>query len=287
MTAPPDGRARRRVLFWSVLLLTVGTILAAIVWPAPRPPTYEGKTVEDWLLLLDLDTARSAERDRAWTALARMGAAALPDLERILSQRSNKRPQWWKGYMIRLHLKKPDALLPHERIYRATRAVYILAESGKVDTRSLVPHLAFHFTNSNYTECPRALANSGDEGISVLTNLLFTGRDAIRDEAAYGLYFAKKKPQAISALLRAATVETNRSLRANALGYLRGSGAPAEKAVPVALESLRSEDAYTRWQAAGLLADYRSIDQVDKALEAAANDPDERVRKAAARPQRR
>jgi len=289
MTGPPDGRAKRRVLRWAVLLFVVGAVVAVTFWPAPKRPSYEGKTVEQWLLQLDPNFARSAEHDRAWTALARMGTNALPDLERILGQRLNERREWWKGWMIHLHLTKPDPLPPHERISRATRAAYMLAERAKVDIRPLLPQLTFHFTNANFAEFPRALANCGDEGISVLTNFLFTGHDALRNHAAYGLHFdfVKKKPQAISALLRAATTETNRILRANALNSLRGTGAPAEEVVPLALELLRSEDAYSRWQAAGLLVDYRSIDEVDKALGAAANDSDERVRKAAARPVRR
>jgi hypothetical protein len=184
--------------------------------------------------------------------------------------------------MIHLRLTKPDPMPPKEQVFRATRAACRLAESGKVDIRSLLPHLTFHFTNSHYGEFSRALATCGDEGIAVLTNFLFTG-DAFRSEAALGLRFAKKNPLAISALLRAATVETNRTLRANILNYLRGSRAPAEQAVPLGLQLLRSEDAYTRSRAAGLLAEYRSIDEVDKALEAAANDPDEDVRRAAAR----
>ena len=59
---------------------------------------------------------------------------------------------------------------------------------------------------------------------------------------------------AMEELLRSANSETNAALRANALGYLRDSKGPAEILVPLGLRFIRSEDAYARWQAAGLLA---------------------------------
>jgi hypothetical protein len=256
-------------------------MLAAICLASPKRPTYEGKTVEEWLRLCN-PTVRT-EDDPAWTALTRMGAAALPDLERILSQRPNKRSELWKGWMIRLNLARPEPFGAHELNYRAARAAYILAENSDVDVRPLLHELIFHFTNSTYGEFSHALARAGDEGFSVLTNYVMSDQPRLRDEAASALRFLRNKPQAIAALLRVATLETNRSLRANALGYLKGSGAMADEVVPLALESLRSEDGYMRWQAADLLLDYRSIAEVSKALQTATNDPDPLVRRVAAR----
>jgi hypothetical protein len=290
MSAPPAGRARRRVLLWSVLLLTVGAVVAAMFWPAPKRPTYEGKTVEELLAMLELGSGARADGFDSRLALIRMGAAAVPDLARILSERPSK----WRGFwhdckaVLRLSGSQPDpSMVLHDLKFRAVRASCILAENANGDIRLLIPQLSFLAKTTDLTEANRALASAGDEGISVLTNLLFTGDARLRNDAAWGLHHVKRRPQVISAFLRDATVETNQILRANALGYLRGSGAPAEKTVPLGLEFLRSEDAYTRWQAAGFLADYRSIDEVDKALEAATNDPDERVRGAATRRARR
>ena len=284
MTGPPDGRAKRRVLRRAVLLLAVGAVLALIFWPAPKCATYEGKAAEEWLRLCD--PTRTMEDDPAWNALVRMGTDALPDLERILGRRPNSLRDYWKGWMIHLHLARPDPLPVHEWNYRAARAAYILAERGNVDIRPLLPVLTFHFTNSTYGEFSRALASAGDEGISVLTNYVLSDQLRLRNEAASALRFVRNKPQAIAALLRVATFETNRSWQANALLYLQGSGAPAAEVVPLALQFLRSEDAYTRWAAAELLVDYRSITEVRNTLKGALNDPDEHVRKAAARARR-
>jgi hypothetical protein len=284
MSATAEPRAKRREGLIAILLLAFALLLAVLFWPRPQPATYEGKTVDEWLLQLDPNVAREKEHDRARIALERMGTNALPDLERILSQRPNKRREWWKGWLVRFHLSKPDTLLPHEWNYRAARAAYMIAESGNVDIRRLLPHLSYHFTNSNYGEFSRALTRAGDEGISVLTNYVLSDHQRYRDDAASALSHVNRKPQAFAALIRVATLESNRSLRANALLYLRGSKAPADQVVPLTLQFLRSDDAYTRRMAAGLLADYRSLAEVSNALHRALSDPDENVRRAASYP---
>lgn len=256
-------------MLWAVLLLTVGAVLAAMFWPAPKRPTYEGKTVEEWLLQLDPRSGHSVEYERAWYALARMDATALPEIERILSQRPNKWRERWNGWKVRLHLAKPEPWQPLEQMDRAGWAAYLLADCGKVDISPLLPHLTFHATNLGPAGIWRAIASAGDEGISVLTNLVFTGELPMRLNAAWGLQFVRQKPQAIAALLRSAKIETNSPARASILGYLAGSGAPADEAVPLGLRLLRSEDVDTRWQATCLLADYRSIVEVSNALQAA------------------
>ncbi len=281
-TAEPLAKRRERLI--AILLFAFAMLLAVWFWPRPQPATYEGKTVDEWLLQLDPDVARKKEHDRARIALERMGTNSLPDLERILSQRPNKQWGWWKGLMVRFHLSKPDALLPHEWNSRAARAAYMIAESGDVNIRRLLPHLSFHFTNSNFGEFSRALARVGDDGISVLTNYVLSDHQRYRDDAASALRHVHRKPQAIAALIRVATLESNRSLRANALSYLQGSKAPADQVVPLTLQLLRSEHAYTRRMAAGLLADYRSFPEVSNALHRALSDPDESVRRAASYP---
>jgi hypothetical protein len=43
---------------------------------------------------------------------------------------------------------------------------------------------ALPLTNGNYaSEAPRTLAHAGNEGIAVLTNLVSTGADPVRDQA--------------------------------------------------------------------------------------------------------
>jgi hypothetical protein len=187
-----------------------------------------------------------------------------------------------KGYAIRFGLAQPDPITWHEEQARASRAAYQVAERG-VDIRPLIPYLHFHFTNGNYaSEIPRTLARAGTEGIALLTNLVITGDRRVRDEAGWGLHFVAQEPMAFEALIRSANTETDPSLRANALGYLRRSKGPPEILVPLGLQFMSSDDAYARWQAASFLARYMQIDEARKALEKATNDPDQRVRSTAA-----
>ena len=285
MTGPPDGRAKRRVLRRPIRLLLVGAVLAAIFWFAPKRPTYEGKTAEEWLLMLELDSGARADNFDAHEALIRIGAAALPELERILSRRPNKWRDGWNGWKARLRFAASPPL--HEQQFRAIRATFILAESGNVDIRPLLPQLTFHARNAEQSEAFRALARAGEEGISVLTNLLFTGDVDVRRDASWGLHFVNKKSQATAALLRSATVETNFRARAEAFRALSSSGAQADQVVPLGLRLLGSEDGYTRRQAAEVLVDYRSLAEVSNALHAALSDPDVEVRRTAARAARR
>lgn len=84
---------------------------------------------------------------------------------------------------------------------------------------------------------------------------------------------------AIEALVRTATSESNPRLRANAVGCLRHSKAPADRMVPIGLRFIRSEDGYDRWHAAQLLAQYIAVDdKAHEALEGALNDSDNPVR---------
>lgn len=283
MTEPPDGRSKRRILRWVVVLVAVGA-LAAIFWPLPERPKYEGKTVEEWLLQLDPNSGGGVEYERAWHAIAKMDANALPDLERILSWRPSKWRECWNGWKVRLQLAKPEWLSPTEQVRRAGWAAYILAECGNVDVRPLLPHLTFHATNPGSVEMTRALASAGDEGVSVLTNQLFTGEPTVRCQAAWGLQFAWQRPQATAALLRSATIETNSLARVQALASLANSGATPAEGVPLGLRLLRSEDEGTRWMAAWLLADYRSIVEVSNSVQTVLSAGDKGVRDAFLRP---
>src|SRR5206468_9675703 len=116
----------------------------AIFWPTPKRPTYEGKTVEELLLMLELGSGARADNFDASQALIRIGAAALPDLQRILSRRPNKWRDGWSGWKARLHLTASSPVTLEVQQYRALRATYILAGSGSVDIRPLLPQLSFH-----------------------------------------------------------------------------------------------------------------------------------------------
>ncbi len=168
-----DPTTRKRLRFWLCLLVTLALGVIGIS-NLPRPPLYQGKTVRQWVSLLDMHVDHQKEREQASSALIQIGAAALPELERILAWRPSNM-ETIRNYAVRLRIAKPRAIHPLELQSRACEAAYHLAEGAKVDISGLVPLLQYHFTNGTYAESNsgRALADAGSTGITVLTKTFY------------------------------------------------------------------------------------------------------------------
>ncbi len=273
---------RKAAIILGVLLLAA---ILGVLFTSPRTPQYNGKTLGEWLVMLDPSVDRRADHEQAREAIRHMGATALPYLRHILRSRPNSVREWLRDHAVRWHLMRPDKLSIRDQEYRAARAAYQLAEDAGVNIASLVPDLRFHFTNSNYaeTEMARALARADPEGVSCLTNLLATGERRVRDQAGWALALDRKvrsQPGVQEALIQRAAADPDAFVRANLGLYLssfREAGA-TNRLVPLGLQFLRSDDGYSRWAGALLLQNYRSVPEAKAALQAAASDPDQRVR---------
>ena len=148
------------------MLLLLLAAIAGLLFTLPRTPQYNGKTLSEWLVMLDPNVDRAADHKKAAEAINQMGAAALPQLGHILRSRPNSISQRIRDYAERWHLMKPPNLILQGQQLRAARAAYNLAEDVDVNIAGLVPDLRYHLTNSNYadTEMARALARAGSEG---------------------------------------------------------------------------------------------------------------------------
>jgi hypothetical protein len=220
--------SRRNKIRWLGMAIIAGVLAIGIVrLNSEKPVGYAGKTASEWVALLDPDVNRHDQREQASTALMRIGAAALRDIEHILSRRQQSMTEVARGYAVRLRLVKPPPLSLVELQSRACEAAYVLAERADVDIHSLVPHLMFHFTNGTYTSSNsgRALAQAGPNGIASLTNLLAVGPRPVRDEAGWSLHHQNRRPEVVAALIRSADSDTDPKIRANALLYLKRSRA--------------------------------------------------------------
>lgn len=257
-----------RAKLLAATLAVVGMLIAAGFFAAPKPRLYRGKTVLQWVALLDMNVDRQKEREEASWVLAQVGVDALPELRRILAWRPS-RLELFRGYAVRFHLLKPRPIPPLELQSRACEAAYHVAEDGHVDISSLVPDLRYHFTNGTYADSNsgRALARAGPSGFSVLTNCLFTGTPALQDMAGWSLGFVRRRPEVIAALVQYASSDASLSTRCNGLIYLRGCNGPAELIIPLGLKYLNSQSRFARDAAAELLAPYRQDEEVRKALE--------------------
>jgi hypothetical protein len=284
MTTQP---ARKRPRLWLVICLAGCALLFGVLAiPGQKPvPEYRGKTVTEWIFLLDPDVTKQKQHDEAVVALQRIGAAALPEIERILRRQPGSWREKLRDLAVRVHLLAWEQPALAEKQFRASRAAYELAELADVDISDLIPLLTYHFTNSSYAEVEnaRALADAGPAGISVLTNLLATGSLRVRSQAAWAMHLVPNRPGVNEALVRAANSDPDSRLRGEVLFYFPRKGGPTNLLAPVALRFIRSEDPYQRWPAAEVLASYIGADGARTALEGALNDPDQRVRSVARR----
>lgn len=220
----------------TALILVVLVVSAAILlWPK-KAAVYQGKTVYEWLVLLDPHVSQTASHEQARLALVAMGKAALPELEKLLSEKPGGVSERVRNYLVRFRLLRPRPLTLHQQEHRASRAAYILAEDASIDIRRLIPHLVWWYTNSNYavSENTRALARAGSEGIAVLTNLACSHPVRyVRDDAAWALHLVPNAPGTAEALLRIATSEPDQQLRADAFSYLPRTRGPTNLSCPL------------------------------------------------------
>jgi hypothetical protein len=278
----------RQKLCWLAAILAVVVIIFLLRPAPPKPKTYQGKTIEEWVTLLNMNVDFQKEREQAGRALELIGTNALPDLERILSRRPNRFRETVERYAIRLHLMKrppPPAVHPLEMQSRACEAAYRLGEFANIDISRLVPHLRYHFTNGTYADSnsSRALAHAGPTGIATLTNLLFTGSRNVRDQSGWALASVSRKPEVYTMLIAAANFEKDPGMQANLLLYLDRSEAPAELVVPLGLKAYRNGNAYKQWTALSLLRNYVGLPEVRAVFEEGRTNNDARVRSTAER----
>jgi hypothetical protein len=260
---------RRKLIIIGTAMLLIAGLWIGLKFTGTPQVIHKGKTVREWVLRIDQQAGNEKQREEASWAIVQIGQPAVPELEEILMWRPHTWRDTLRPWLIRFHIIKPDQLNSFEIVNRACEAAYNLGERTKSDLEPLVPHLEFHFTNGTYADSAssRALASAGPRGICILTNLLlFSASRHLRDQAGWALHHVSRRPEVIVALIRAANTETNASLRANALGYLRSSRAPPEKVVPLALEFLRSTNAYDRRQARWVLSGYKHLEEVRAAL---------------------
>jgi hypothetical protein len=246
----------------------LAVVVIAGFFVAPQPKRYQGKTVRQWVAMLDMHVDYQKQREEAAMALVRIGPDALPEIQHILAWRLGPMESV-RDYAVRFHFLQPRTIPQRELQSRACEAAYHIAEEANVDISSLVPNLRYHFTNGTYADSNsgRALARAGASGFSVLTNLLLTGTAQVQDMAGWSLGHLKNRPDVVAALVQYANDDPTLGKRYNALIYLHGRGGPADLVVPIGLKYLQSQNSYAQKAAARLLEDYKQDERARRALQ--------------------
>src|SRR5215211_1181084 len=87
-----------------VLIVAVGFFAAA-----HKPKLHQGRTVRQWVEMLDPNVEKSKQRDEASWALAQIGADALPEIHQILSWRPGPK-ETLRGHAVRFRILKPHPI---------------------------------------------------------------------------------------------------------------------------------------------------------------------------------
>src|SRR5438045_8170379 len=101
----PAARKRTRL----ALCLIVIIMSVALDSMLSEPKLYRGKTVGEWVSLLDMNVDRRQQRAEASAALTYIGAPAVPELERILAWRPSYLERV-RNWAVRFGLAKPRGI---------------------------------------------------------------------------------------------------------------------------------------------------------------------------------
>jgi hypothetical protein len=278
-------RKRSHLRLVLIALVALASLVLAITAVLRREPKFEGKTTRQWIYLLDPHVDYSAQHDHASEVISRIGPRAVPVIRDILSEPKIPALQKLKMLAQRYRILEHDPLPLADRQLRASRAAYKVAESGNTDISSLVPLLAFHLTNSSYSnvESGRALAGAGPHGISILTNLASNPDPRFRDRAIVSLQHARSAPGVFDTYLRASS-DPEQNIRFSALSSLaRYPKAEPNLLIPLALERIQSTNDYDRWAAVQILSTFSFDSRARPALTNALVDSNATVRSIATR----
>ena len=129
-----------------ILAAFIVAALGVFIWqsrPQEREQVYEGKTLSEWVVLLDSQTEHKAQNEAAERAFQAMGKKAMPGLIRLLHKRADPPlVAKAKALAVRFHLLRPPELQLPEFQYRAARACCVLGGWSDVDIRAAIPDLA-------------------------------------------------------------------------------------------------------------------------------------------------
>jgi hypothetical protein len=227
-----SGTLKRRTL----ILTGLGLVLLlgfALSWlRPPAAPRHQGKSVEAWAAQL-YDSQITRGTNEAVVAFQTMGAAAVPELRRLLQRREPWTDQWLLKYQRRLPLKARNYLFqklqPGRTLAYRLGAMRALAVLGP-DARAALPDLLRAMEDSDARirwVAAQIVPQFGPEAVAALIPLTTHTNVLTRHAAVYALGEARTNAvPALPHLLRA-TTDADESVRQSALYSLSRLGPTA------------------------------------------------------------
>ena len=232
------------------VILTVVTVFLCVIGLGVLTPVggarYDGRSLREWLSLLEADeVARAQDYRLASQAIRAMGSAIVPELTSILHDREPSVSERMSEFLGEWGIAFGPPLKGRFKQYRAARALALI----------------------------------DPEGISCLTNLLMSADADIREWALYGLSLypsVRSRPDIQSTLVHTAASDPDPGVRLNAINRLGQweQGAETETLVPLGLRLIDSGNEEERMAAARLLTSLINPRDRRMAIQHGLNSPD-------------
>jgi hypothetical protein len=254
------NRAKKQINCLSLVLILTGLCGLAVQSARCSEPSYDGKPLSEWLLLLDLkQMGHSPEEIQAQTpqpedAIRQIGTNAIPTLLKILGATEGNESRVLRNLKSREFRKLFSVGGP------TVEDLTDLAVDGfgilGTNAASAIPQIVKLFHNVETCEAAaQALAKLGPQGIAALTNGLSNKNTNIR--GATILAIAQKTPiesDTIARLIVGSLKDPDPVNRGNAAMFL--SGKDPDLIIPALIPLLDDKEFYTVVHAARALGGY-------------------------------
>ena len=174
------------------LLVAVATAGAVFLSLHPREPFYQGRRLSTWIEKLAAEQDEGESLSDVWrrqemltNIVLTIGPEAVPSAVRWIRERP--RPSWYDVFQFRVEsASRARVRLPErkDRSWESLRIFQILGPAAK----QAIPDLA-RLVNYEYLcrDAARCLATIGPDSVPALSNVLATGTNQVRREAAEAL----------------------------------------------------------------------------------------------------
>ena len=238
-----------------IVALAVVTSALVLYWLWPKPPSYQGKTLGEWLKSLDNHPIQFLELEPmpnqpAVDAFRAIGSNAIPGLRAELEAKDSKLKKILTQWLEKQSLIKVQLTPAEVRYSRAVGACEALGPVAKM----LIPELSA-VLNSGYDPAreAHALAAIGPEALPALTNAFGSPNERVRRRAASAFRLVRYDAQAAIPALVQCLDDEDPSVKGEAAMALGHIGKKADLVVPILVRNLDDTNSTVRFLTADAL----------------------------------